>query len=467
MRRLLSLVLILLLWGSGVFVGQHRRAWASTDDGSPAADAREQGPAAVAQEGRGNQGRGAPGARRRPVVPTPSYAVPKAPEGVAEGQTWIPELPTRESLLPPPGWKPSNEEVPWMPATLLRLPRTNIIRAKYPAIDFHLHAGNTTPELIKLLDEVGVGAEVNLNGGTGASIDAALKASAPYRDRVADFMTWSPVVNGVDINDPRYSATWAAELERGFKAGAMGLKVPKTLGLGAKNPDGSYIQADDPRLDAGWEMCAKYHKPVMIHLSDSIGRFYPISPSNERYEAGLWHGSGDQGNYYDNGSPSPETIEKARENMHAKHPNTIFVNAHMAMLYYDPAKVASLLDRFPNAMVEISATVQDLGRAPRFWREFIIKYQDRVLFGTDGNPGTDPDTFWRPYFRFLETNDEYFEHPAQIRTAGGSPGHGRWNISGIGLPDGVLRKVYYLNALKYLPSLRDSINRQLAARGLR
>jgi predicted TIM-barrel fold metal-dependent hydrolase len=242
--------------------------------------------------------------------------------------------------------------------------------------------------------------------------------------------------------------------------------VPKNLGLGPKNPDGTYIQPDDPRLDAGWDMCAKYNKPVLIHTSDSIGRFYPISPANERYEAGLWHGSGDQGNYYKNGSPSHELMEKAREHMLAKHPKTIFINAHMAMLYYDPAKVAALLDRYPNAMLDTSATVQDLGRAPRLWREFIIKYQDRVLFGSDGNPRTDPDTFWRPHFRFFETYDEYFEHPAQIRTAGGSPGHGRWNISGISLPDEVLRKVYYLNALKYLPALRDSINRQLAARGL-
>lgn len=450
MRSSLSLVAVLLITGAGFAIESHGLAEAPHDQTGQ-------------QAGRGGRG----GRGQRPVVPTPPYAVPTAPAGVAEGATWTPELPSMESLEPPPGWTPATTDVPWMPATLLRLPRTNIVRAKYPAIDFHLHAGNTTPELIQLLDRVGVGAEVNLNGGTGAALDSALQASAPYRDRVADFLTWGPVVNGVDINDPRYPQVWAAELERGFKAGAMGLKVPKTLGLGAKNPDGSYIQADDPRLDPGWEMCAKYHKPVMIHLSDSIGRFYPISPSNERYEAGLWHGSGDSGNYYKNGYPTPQVIERAREHMHAKHPNTIFVNAHMAMLYYDPAKVAALLDTYPNAMVEISATVQDLGRAPRLWRDFIIKYQDRVLFGTDGNPRTDPKTFWLPYFRFLETNDEYFEHPAQIRLAGGSPGHGRWNISGIGLPDGVLRKVYYLNALKYLPSLRDSINRQLAARGQR
>lgn len=446
MRRSLSFAAVLIVSGLGFIV---------PSNGSSSAD--EQGGQ------RGGQQEGV----RRPPAPTPSYAVPTPPPGLAEGATWIPELPSMESLDPPPGWQPSTTEVPWMPATLLRLPRTNIKRAKYPAIDFHLHAGDTTPDLIKLMDRVGLGAEVNLNGGTGAALDRALKASESYRDRVADFVTWSPVVNGVDINDPRYPEVWAAELERGFKAGAMGLKVLKNLGLGAKNPDGSYIQADDPRLDAGWEMCAKYKKPVMIHLSDSIGRFYPISPANERYEAGLWHGSGDAGNYYKNGYPSPATIEKAREHMHAKHPNTIFVNAHMAMLYYDPAKVAALLDTYPNAMVEISATVQDLGRAPRFWREFIIKYQDRVLFGTDGNPRSDPDTFWMPYFRFLETNDEYFEHPAQIRLPGGSPAHGRWNISGIGLPDPVLRKIYYQNALKYLPSLRPSIDRQLAARGQR
>ena len=220
----------------------------------------------------------------------------------------------------------------------------------------------------------------------------------------------------------------------------------------AKNPDGTYIQADDPRLDPIWEMAAKYDRPVMIHLSDSIGRFYPISPKNERFEAGPVAKPGDtEGNYYKNGYPTHDVIERARENMHRKHPKTRFINAHLAMLYYDPAKVAALLDTYPNADVEIGATVQDLGRAPRLWREFIIKYQDRVLFGTDGGPDRGVDDFWTPHWRFLETFDEYFEHPAQLRTEGGSPGHGRWNISGIGLPDEVLRKVYYENALRHLP----------------
>jgi predicted TIM-barrel fold metal-dependent hydrolase len=458
-----SPLLALLLTG-GVF------AWSQSGDFQTAsaaaalqAPAAQQDPAQPAQ-GRGARGRGGRGGGRG----APAYEMPvepKAPTGTAEGAMFIPPMPTFEQVAPPAGWVANGQEQPPMPLTLLRLPRTNIWRAKYPAIDFHVHAGGLNNQaayetLVKLMDQIGMGAIVNLNGGTGANLDATLKAGEPYRDRVANFITFS----SQGINEPGWSERFAAEMERAFRAGAMGMKVAKGLGQGATNPDGSFIQADDPRLDAVWAMAAKYNRPVMIHTRDSIGRFYPIGPKNERYEAGLWRQPGDtSGNLLASGPPH-EVIERARENMHRKHPNTRFVNAHMAMLYYDPEKVARLLDTFPNADVEISASVQDLGRAPRLWREFIIKYQDRVFMGSDGGPGRQPDDFWTPHWRFLETYDEYFYHPAQIRTAGGSPGHGRWNISGIGLPDEVLRKVYYENALRHLPSLRPSIERQLAAR---
>lgn len=390
---------------------------------------------------------------------------PKAPPSVKEGQAWVPPMPSLESVAPPAGWTTSGPDVPPPPATLLRLPRTNITRAKFPAIDFHVHAGGLNSKqaydtLIALMDTIGMGAIVNLNAGTGDSLDAVLKAGEPHRDRVANFITFS--ANG--INEPGWPQKFAAEMERAFKAGALGMKVSKALGLQAKNPDGSFIQADDPRLDPIWAMLAKHDKPVMIHLGDSIGRFYPIGPKNERYEAGLWRRPGDTSQNYFVTGPKHEVIEKARENMHRKHPKTRFVNAHLAMLYYDPEKLARFLDTYPNGDVEISATVQDLGRAPRLWREFLIKYQDRVLMGSDGNQNRKPDDFWTPHWRYLETYDEYFPHPAQIRTEGGSPGHGRWHISGIGLPDSVLRKIYYENALRHLPALRDSIQRQLAAR---
>ncbi len=333
---------------------------------------------------------------------------PKPPATVKEGEVWIPPLPTMESVTPPPGWVTSGPDVPPMPPTLLRLPRTNITRAKFPAIDFHVHAPQLTTAaayqgFITLMDSIGMGAIVNLNGGTGSTLDAALKAGEPYRDRVATFLTFNP--DG--INEPGWSEKFAAEMERGFKAGALGMKVFKSLGQSIRNSDGGFIQCDDPRLDPIWAMAAKYDRPVMIHTGDSIGRFYPIGPKNERYEAGLWRRPGDTSeNLYRDG-PKHDVIERARENMHRKHPKTRFVNAHLAMLYYDPQKLAAFLDTYPNANVEISATLQDLGRAPRLWREFLIKYQDRILMGSDGSPNRGAEEFWRPHWRYLETYDEY------------------------------------------------------------
>jgi predicted TIM-barrel fold metal-dependent hydrolase len=424
--------------------------------------------AALAVSFQASQSRGGGGSPQgwTGTPPSPEAPLePRAPTTVKEGETWVPPLPAMELVAPPAGWVTSGPDVPPMPLTLLRLPRTKITRAKFPAIDFHLHASGLTDvaayqRLITLMDSIGMGAIANMDGGTGQALDAALKAGEAYRDRVATFITFSP--DG--INEPGWSQRFAAEMERAFKSGVLGMKVHKTLGQSARNPDGSFIQADDPRLDPIWEMAARYAKPIMIHMSDSIGRFYPIGPKNERYEAGLWRRPGDTSENLFRDGPRHDVIEKARENMHRKHPKTHFVNAHMAMLYYDPQKLAAFLDTYPNADVEISATLQDLGRAPRLWREFLIKYQDRVLMGSDGNPSRGADEFWIPHWRYLETYDEYFYHPAQIRTPGGSPGHGRWNISGIGLPDPVLRKIYYQNALRHLPSLRPSIEKQLAGR---
>ena len=357
-----------------------------------------------------------------------------------------------------------NPEVPAMPKVLMKLPRTAITGAKFPAVDFHYHgrtlrSADDYHKLVGVMDQINVAVISSMDGGFGKEFDNAMKLGEPYKDRILHFARLD--YNG--INEKGWSERNAAELERCFKAGAHGLKVWKDVGLTFKNTDGSYIQADDPRFDPIWEMCARYNKPVMIHISDSYGRFFPIGPENERYEAGLWRND-KEGNYYNTGHVSIDVINRARENMHAKHPRTRFVNAHVAMLYYDMDKVAAFLDKYPNADVEISAAVQDLGRAPRLVREFFLKYQDRIIFGTDGDPRRGVEEFWIPHFRYLETYDEHFDHPAQMRSPTGAPLHGRWRISGINLPDDVLRKVYYTNALKYLPAARPAVERRLAGR---
>src|SRR5215467_5024719 len=273
----------------------------------------------------------------------------------------------------PPGFKPA-PEVPAMPKALMKLPRTNITRAKFPTVDIHFHGrslrtGEDYQKLIRMMDQINLAVISNMDGGFGADFDKAMKVGAPYKDRIIQFAR----LDYKGINEKGWSERTSAELERCFKAGAQGLKVWKDVGLTLKNSDGTYIQADDRRFDPIWELCARYNKPVMIHLSDSYGRFLPIGPENERYEAGLWRHD-TEGNYYKTGHVTPDVIERARENIHRKHPKTRFINAHVAMLYHDMDRVTAFLEKYPNADVEISAAVQDLGRAPILIRKFFLKY---------------------------------------------------------------------------------------------
>ena len=354
-----------------------------------------------------------------------------------------------------PNFKPAPEQGP-MPDSVLVVKRTAIEKTNYPVVDFHFHARSLKSSadyeaLIAKMDQAGVKVICNMDGGFGESFDTNMDVGGPYKDRIIHFAR----IDWEGITEPGWSEKAAAELERTFQAGASGLKISKRLGLEVQNSDGTYVQSDDPRLDAVWEMCARHSKPVMIHVSDSVARFQQIGPANERWEAGQWR-SDTVGNYYGSGRPSIEEIFEHREKMFAKHPNTRFVNAHIAMLSFDLQRVGEMLDKYPNTDVEISARVQDLGRQPFSGREFLIKYQDRVLFGSDGNPSREVERFWTPHWRYFETDDEYFDHPAQMLSPLGAPLQGRWAIHGAFLPEEVLRKIYYENALKYLPGIRDS-----------
>jgi predicted TIM-barrel fold metal-dependent hydrolase len=353
-----------------------------------------------------------------------------------------------------------------MPKTLLKVKETKVDRPKYPAIDIHFHGRvlkdkASYEKVISIMDQVGIAMIVNLDAGYGARFDENMKLVEPYKDRFIPFAR----VNWEGLNEPGWSEKAAAELERCFLAGAQGLKISKELSLTLRNKDGSYLQTDDPKLDAIWAMCAKHKKPVVHHVGDTLGRFLPIGPENERYEAGLWRDS-PEGNYYGTGQPGHDEIHRHRERMMDKHPKTVYILAHIGMMGYDLEAVGRMLERYPNAQVDLSAAVQDVGRQPRTARKFFLKYADRILFGTDGGADRmeDVEGFWRLHYRFYETEDEYFDHPAQLLSPLGAALHGRWKVYGIYLPDEVLRKIYYENALKYLPGAKAAMAKHLAAR---
>ncbi len=336
----------------------------------------------------------------------------------------------------------------WEPKSMLVSRTTNVSKAKFPVIDVHNHLGGgkaiLTPERVSRylseMDSSGVQTVVNLDGGWDQRLEetlAVLDNAHPGR-----FLTFA-LINFEGIEEPGWTDREVKRLEVGFRAGAKGLKIHKMLGLGHRYKDGHLVPVDDPKIDPLWELCGKYKRPVMIHSGDPGAFFTPLDRQNER-----WHELNDHPNWLFYGKDFPPCAELHAQRLRviARHPSTTFLCAHIANDGEDLTEVAGWLDRYPNMYVSIEARISELGRQPYSARRFLIKYQDRVLFGTDTAPNRDA---YRMYFRFLETDDEYFD------PAGGHHRQGLWNIYGVFLPDDVLAKLYNGNARRLLFGLDD------------
>jgi predicted TIM-barrel fold metal-dependent hydrolase len=282
------------------------------------------------------------------------------------------------------------------------------------------------------MDNTNVRTIVILTGMWGDQLQHVIdKMVKPYPGR---FMVFTQI-DYSKIDDPNFSQEAVANLDDAVKRGARGLKCLKDLGLGVRDKSGKLVPVDDPRLDPIWEEAGRLHIPVFIHTSDPEAFFHPVDGSNERYEELTehpdWSFDGPQ-------FPTKGVLLAQRDRMFAKHPHTQFVALHMANWPENLDYVSSLLDKLPNIMVEFGAREAELGRQPRRAREFFLKYQDRIMFGTDNEV---TEEMYRNHFRWLETADEYFDY-------WGYPGQGRWEIYGMALPDPVLEKIYHGNAEK-------------------
>jgi predicted TIM-barrel fold metal-dependent hydrolase len=235
---------------------------------------------------------------------------------------------------------------------------------------------------------------------------------------------------------PGSGAKAARLFEDDIRAGAMGLKVFKDLGMFDRKVDGSRLAVDDPELDPIWDACARLNVPVLIHIAEPPAFFEPLDYTNERWlELALYHDRRHQDGV------RFEQLMTERNNMIRKHASTKFILAHFGWHANDLARAGKLLDQYPNVYYDVAAVLYDFGRQPRASHDFFIRYQDRILFGKDSYQ---PDEY--PYYwRVFETNDEYFDYYRDY--------HAFWKLYGIGLPDQVLRKLYNGNALKLVPGL--------------
>ena len=362
--------------------------------------------------------------------------VAQAPQG-AQSQGALGNRPgaNRQPEFPPPSI------IDYKPKSTLVVPEHPVPRAKYPVIDIHSHqpAPITAEQLdtvVKSMDPLNLRILVNASGTSGDRLVQSIAAikSSPHKDRMVMFSNIQ--FNNVDAG---FAQRVVRQLEEDAKNGALGVgEINKGFGLRARKADGSRLRIDDPMLDPIWEACARLNLPVLIHTADPQEFFQPITVNNERWlELAL---------YPDRRYPSPqfpsfETINTERDNLFRRHPKTKFIMAHLGWHANNLGRVAKMFDEMPNVYGEVGAVLYDLGRQPRSAHDFLVKYQDRVLFGKDSYQ---PDEF--PYYwRVFETADEYFDYYRDY--------HAFWKLYGLALPDPVLRKLYYQNAMKLLPGL--------------
>jgi predicted TIM-barrel fold metal-dependent hydrolase len=324
---------------------------------------------------------------------------------------------------------------------------TLVEKPRFPVIDAHNHLGEfggswenrPVSDVLDALDEADVRLYVDLDGGWGEDILNGhldkFKAAAPERFMVFGGVDWSAWPEHGD-----QFGEWASKQLRRQKArGAEGLKIWKPFGLHVRDQHGVLVAVDDRRLDPLWATAGELGLPVMIHVADPVAFFDPLDPTNERWEE--LHAHPDW-QFPSPPFPSFMTILNGFANLVTNHPETTFIGAHVACYAENLEWVGALLDRCPNLYVDPSARIAELGRQPYSARRFFIQYADRILFGTDSGPLVEK---YRLYYRFLETDDEYFRYGLSP-----NPTQGRWRIYGLYLPDDVLEKVYYRNAERVL-----------------
>jgi len=358
-----------------------------------------------------------------------------------------------------PSQQPASAPLPlsqFQPRSMLHVGETRVQRARFPVIDFHTHVsrrraqkpGVPPGELVKTMDAVNLHTMVNLTGGAGDDLAGAIAGfdqAFPRRFVSMTEPSWTRA------GETGYAAWQADEIGRAKAAGAVGVKVLKTLGLYLRDggASGKLVRVDDARFDPMWETCGRLGLPVAIHVGDPEAFFLPIDRFNERYEELNAH---PDWSFHGKDFPAFKEILEARDRVFARHPKTTFVALHVGHWAENLAAVGEMLDKFPNVHVEIGARIGELGRQPRTATRFFDRYQDRILFGTDAVPlgiETPQQVFgedlYRIYYRFLETEDEYFDYaPAPV------PPQGRWRIYGLGLRESILRKVYSRNAERVL-----------------
>ena len=329
------------------------------------------------------------------------------------------------------------------PTSTLVVSENFITKAKYPFVDVHNHQFDmplkNLSKLVNEMDSINMAYMINLSGFRGIYLEKSMKnIKDNFPERFGLFVN----IDFEKIDEADFAESNQKLIREAVETGVIGLKVYKSLGLNDKDKNGKRIKINDERLDPIWSICGELNIPVLIHSGEPSSFWQPKDKFNER-----WLELRQKPRRYRDPekNPSFEEILKEQHEMFKKHPNTTFINAHMGWMANDLDRLSAHLDSLPNVVTEIGAVLAELGRQPKRARQFFIDYQDKILFGKDAYRVSEYYT----YFRVLETDDEYFDYYRKR--------HAHWKMYGLNLPDTVLKKVYFKNALKLFPNIPNNL----------
>ena len=342
----------------------------------------------------------------------------------------------------------------YSPISTLVVPENPTYKSKFPFVDVHSHHWDMPvkdlSKLVTEMDSLNMGYLINLSGsGFGAFsgkqelMDLNLTKSLEnvnqnYPDRFGVFIN----LDLAKIDNPDFKKNNIILLENAVNQGVIGLKIYKNLGLTLRDSRNIRVPVDDDRLSHIWETCAKFNIPVLIHSGEPKAFFDPVDKFNERW----LHGREKPRSFRPSDKyPTFDQVMYEQEELFKKHPNTTFINAHFGWFGNDLGRLSKQLSELTNVYVEFGAVINELGRQPITARKFFEDYQDRILFGKDIYK---MDEYYI-YFQVLETDDEYIEYYRKR--------HGLWRLYGLNLPDEILKKVYYQNALKIFPNINPNL----------
>ncbi|WP_310569026.1 amidohydrolase family protein [Gemmatimonas sp.] len=385
------------------------------------------------------------------VAQQPPATQPQPPRGFRGGTSIKPgeECPAGTTEIRPNNClapaSPPPSIVDYRPKSTLIVPAAGMKwKAKYPVVDFHGHPsgllGNADgiARLGASMDSVNVRLMIAADNVSGDRLTRTMElvnGSPTMKNRVR-------LLTGVNLNGvgPGWAAKAVAQLEADVKGGAVGIgEIGKGFGLSTKKADGTRLRLNDPDLDPIWEAAARLKLPVFIHTADPQEFFREVDNTNERWlELTLFP----ERLYPQDKYPSFNQLMAERDSLFLRHPKTTFVAAHLGWHANDLGRLGRMFDKMPNVLAEVGAVLYDIGRQPRSAHDFFIKYQDRLLFGKDSFQPEEYPYYWRVF----ETRDDYFDYYRDY--------HAFWKLYGIDLPDVVLKKVYYQNALRIMPAIQ-------------